>query len=290
MRPTELLLSLLTACSSFAICWSPHNAGAQSPSAELVKALNFHVPFDGHPNATVGADLSVYTAETLARKVVNPGLKVEGVTIAKGAGKFGDALRFAKTGPQVVLYKGENIPFAEKNWSGSVSLWLKLDPDKDLNPDYCDPLQITEKAWNDGAFFVDFDKGVSRDFRLGAFADYKSWNPKDIKWEALAVEQRPMVTVKRPPFASDRWTHVAFTFTNVNAEDNSAKAVLYIDGQSQGEIAHPQQIHWDLSKTAIMIGINYLGDLDELSIFNRALTEAEIQLLSNASGPLLSAQ
>jgi hypothetical protein len=34
---------------------------------------------------------------------------------------------------------------------------------------------------------------------------------------------------------------------------------------------------WDPTKTAIMIGIEYIGDMDELMIFNRPLNAQELQ-------------
>jgi hypothetical protein len=34
---------------------------------------------------------------------------------------------------------------------------------------------------------------------------------------------------------------------------------------------------WDPSKSAIMIGIEYIGDMDELMIFNRPLRAEELQ-------------
>jgi hypothetical protein len=34
---------------------------------------------------------------------------------------------------------------------------------------------------------------------------------------------------------------------------------------------------WDPTKTAIMIGIEYIGDMDELMIFNRPLSAQELQ-------------
>lgn len=156
-------------CATFvllAMCFTADCTWAQQPGDVLRQALSFHAPFDGSADAVVGSDRNIYTAETLARKSVMAGLHADGVVIAPGAGKYGDALRFSKTGPKVIFFKGANMPYASQNWSGTVSFWLKLDPDKNLNPDYCDPLQITEKAWNDAAFFVDFDKGASRVFRV----------------------------------------------------------------------------------------------------------------------------
>ncbi len=93
--------------------------------------------------------------------------------------------------------------YRSEDWSGTISFWMRLDPDKDLQPGYCDPLQVTQFAWNNGSFFVDFDKDLPRDFRLGVFSDLKFWNPENIDWEKLPVEKRPMVTVKKPPFSRE---------------------------------------------------------------------------------------
>ena len=41
-----------------------------------------------------------------------------------------------------------------------------------LEPGFCDPVQITPRAWNDAAFFVEFEKRPeSIPFRLGVYAD-----------------------------------------------------------------------------------------------------------------------
>jgi hypothetical protein len=155
---------------------------------------------------------------------------------------------------------------------------MRLDPDKDLKPGYCDPIQITEKAWNDAAMFVDFDKDLPRDFRLGMFSDLKYWNPENVPWEKWPVEKRPMVTVKNPGFTRETWKHVAFSFEGINAADpKSTQSSLYLDGKLQGVLQGPMRFTWDPAKTAIMIGIEYIGDMDELMIFNRPLTAEELQ-------------
>ena len=86
-----------------------------------------------------------------------------------------------------------------------------------------------------------------------------------------------MVTVKKPPFSRKTWTHVAFTFEKINAgEGEPAAASLYLNGELQGTIRSPMQFHWDSQRTAIMIGIEYIGDFDELAIFSRSLSPAEV--------------
>jgi hypothetical protein len=259
----------------------PATLQAQSERRALLDALHFHASFDGGADAKVATgDGRVFTAESLERKHLDPGIKRADVTIAKGAGKYGDCLRFADKAKPVICYTGEAMHYQPKDWSGTVSMWMRLNPDADLKPGYCDPLQITQFAWNNGAFFVDFDKDLPRDFRLGVFADLKFWNPKNIAWEAWPVEKRPMVTVKKPPFTRDTWTHVLFTFSGINDSSNRpGKATLYINGQSQGTLEQPLQFTWDLKKAAIMLGIEYIGDIDELMIFRRDLNADEVKFL-----------
>ena len=58
-----------------------------------------------------------------------------------------------------LFYDGDqNFNFDVKDWSGSVSFWIKVDPINKLDPGYVDPIQITPNTWNDASFFVDFDK------------------------------------------------------------------------------------------------------------------------------------
>ena len=90
-----------------------------------------------------------------------------------------------------------------------------------------------------------------------------------------------MVTVKQPNFTRQAWTHVAFAISGVNAPGQTkAKATLFLDGKSAGTFDSPMQFSWDNSKTAIMIGIEYIGDFDELMIFDRALSETEVQTVT----------
>ncbi|MCA9009539.1 MAG: LamG domain-containing protein, partial [Planctomycetaceae bacterium] len=127
-----------------------------------------------------------------------------------------------------------------------------------------------------------------RDFRLGVFSDFEFWNPKKIKWDDIAVPDRPMVVVKQPPFSRDQWTHVVFTFDNVNATtDKASTAILYVNGKQHGTVKRPMRFTWTkstdgTSEAMIMLGINYVGDMDELKIYKRALTADEVlQLFQN---------
>jgi len=253
--------------------------GQELDLKSVQSAVILHASFDETADASVRqGDGRVYTTESLARKEWSVGLQRPDVAIVKNDGVFGGCIRFSDKSPKVICYKGEVLPKVQQAMDGTVCFWMRLDPDKDLKPGYCDPIQITEKAWNDAAMFVDFDKDIPRDFRLGVFSDLRVWNPDNTPWEKWPIEKRPMVTVKNPGFARDAWKHVAFTFEGINSrEDRSARAALYLDGKLQGVLESPMKFTWDSSKTAIMLGIEYIGDIDELFIFDRALKPDQLQ-------------
>lgn len=249
---------------------------------ELDRATLFYASFDQSANAeSAKGDQRIYSAESLARKETVSGLVGDAVTWQRSGGRRGGALRFAKKTERLVFFKGgKNIPYRNSNFGGTVSLWMKLDPKKDLPKGYVDPLQITDKKWNDASFFVDFDQGSDRDFRLGAFSDLDFWNPDERKFDDIPVSERPMVTVKAPPFNRDKWTHIAFTWQGFNA-DRSGKAALFVDGKHRGNIEGKQRFSWNPDDVVVMLGINYVGLIDELTIFNRALSAEEIKTLAD---------
>lgn len=261
----------------------------------LKDGLIFHAGFDGSMDAKLfpaNGDGCVYTADSPAVQSVERGNKLPEVSMAKNAGRIGDALRFTAKTQKVLCFKAASNGFEPRdNWSGTVSLWLKLDPDKDLPEGYCDPLQITAKKWDDSAFFIDFDKTLPRDFRLGVFSDPGVWNPKNIPWDDFPVAERPMVVVQQPSFSHDAWTHVVFTFDNFNSlMGQPSSASLFVNGKLQGSINQPMRFDWPKStetkEAMIMLGINYVGDMDELAIFRRALSADEIKRLYDNPGAI----
>lgn len=276
----KILFTTISACLLISVSFISQSAAQTKPAnlEALSAALHFHAPFDGDANASVFAtNGAIMTADSLERKMLVPGIQRSDVSVARGEGKYQDCLRFTGKAKEVICFAGTEMHYAEKDWSGSVSMWLRLDPDKDLLPGYCDPLQITQHAWNNGSFFVDFDKDLPRDFRLGVFSDLTHWNPENIPWEQWPMDKRPMVTVKKPPFSKSEWTHVVFTFDDINASGGSpSTASLYVNAKLQGTLRQPLVYKWDLSKVAIMLGIDYIGDLDDLMIFRRALTQQEV--------------
>src|SRR5262245_26148557 len=116
-------------------------------AADWKQEIVFRATFDGSLDAQVaGGDPKVYHAPSYKEQAsAQPGLDGTDVLHAKGEGHSGDALRFAKKNTKALFYKAQgNVPFDPKNWSGAISFWLRLDPEQDLEPVFCDPIQVTE--------------------------------------------------------------------------------------------------------------------------------------------------
>lgn len=260
-------------------------AAPQAPNPALRAALTFHAPFDGTVDAAYAAgNPALYTAPSMARRAeASPGLPAGGETVqVKGAGRFGDALRFNQRRKPVVYFEAaKNVAYAAANWSGTVSFWLSVDPAAELEPGFCDPIQITPRAWNDAAFFVEFEKtSQAIPFRLGAYADFSVWNPTNRRFEEIPAAERPLVAVEPAPFGKGKWTHVVFVFERFNTGQPDGVVRLYLDGKPAGQLSPRRQTFtWDVEKATIAMGLSYIGLFDELSVFNRALAEAEVAAL-----------
>ncbi|MEO8429575.1 MAG: LamG-like jellyroll fold domain-containing protein [Verrucomicrobiota bacterium] len=258
---------------------------ATACAADWKNEIVFRATFDGSLDAQVaGGDPKLYQASSYKEQAsAQPGLDGTDVLHAKGEGHSGDALRFTRKNTRAVFYKAQgNVPFDAKNWSGTISFWLQLDPEQDLEPGFCDPIQVTDKAYNDSAIWVDFTKDDKpRHFRLGVFGALKMWNPSSIDPDKNPGFSNRLVVVKRAPFARNRWTHVAITHARLGS--GAGEAELYLYGTLQGaapKIAEP--FEWDIEKGAIRLGVNYVGLMDDIAIFRRALTAREVASLAAA--------
>jgi len=276
------LLRLFIGCLGI-IAMVPSTAcGQESGAVAMRKALTLHASFDREADAEMArGDRALWNAPAIGkREAAVKGLPAGGeVTLEPQAGKFGGALRFKKSTGPMVFFKAEgNFPRPTPNWSGTVSFWLSTDPATDLPEGFCDPLQVTSKQWDDASFFVEFEKrptGIP--FRLGVYADKSVWNPRGRKFEEIPFAEKPLTAVEKPPFAAGKWTHVAFTFSRFNTGEPDGLAMLYLDGRRAGEIApRTQTFTWDTQRAAVMLGLSYLGLMDDLALFDRALSSDEI--------------
>jgi hypothetical protein len=269
--------------AAFVALWLSHGhaLGADSEIAGLRGTLLFHASFDGRLDADFAVgDPKLYTAPGGNRFQVRPGLPESNlVALARGEGRHGDALHFTKKMRPVVFFKGErNLGYKTNGWSGAVSCWLRLNPDKDLEPGYCDPLQLVAQGWDEGNMFIEFSKDQTpRHFRYAILPVKKTWNPDNRGWEDIPETNRPMVAVHQSPFTHERWTHVVFCFGNINSGKNDGWGQLFLDGKEQGAFRNwVIPFNWDVSKSALTLGLSYIGWLDDVAVFNRPLTHTEV--------------
>jgi hypothetical protein len=281
MMLSRSLLILLSLVATGTGC---RTSPAVESAARLRAALLLHASFDQGVNADFAVgDPKLYTAPTGNRSQAHPGLPASNLVVrAKSAGRYGDALHFTQKMRPVVFFQGErNLGYQTNGWSGAVSLWLRLNPDKDLQPGYCDPLQFVAQGWDEGNMFIEFSKDhLPRHFRYAIQPVKKTWNPSNRGWEEIPDPERPMVAVYKPPFTHDDWTHVVFCFGNINSAKQAGWGRLYLDGKDQGAFENwPLAFNWDVSQSALTLGLSYIGWIDDLAVFNRPLTAAEVCMI-----------
>ncbi len=247
----------------------------------LKSALTFYSSFDQGIDADFSmGDKQLYTSPIKSMDSARVGLHKPDIVIADGKGLFGNALSFTDRSSGYIFYRSEkNIAYDQQDWSGAVSFWLSLDPATDLKPGYCDPIQITDVSYNDAAIWVDFTKENPRDFRLGVIGDRAVWNPTPEgpdNENPIFIQQLPVV--KQPPFAKGEWTHILINFSHLNTPNG--EATLYMNGELKGTRSNiTDPFTWEKNQSNILLGLGYIGLMDEVSLFNRNLVDTEIKEL-----------
>lgn len=274
MKTTALIL-----CLASALAVRAADTGA------LKKSLAFHASFDKSLNADFSRGDS--TCVIKKGKDLVPCVPNDDVRIVAGAGRFGGALHFPKKGATRPQYSGVNmLGYNDRNWSATVSVWLRLTPDKDLEQGYCDPVQIVGDDGKKGFIFLEWSKDETpRFFRYAIRPLFHIWNPTNVQWADIPFDKRPMVQVANAPFSRDAWTHVVFTLANVNASDPKPTGSLYLNGKLQGRIGNwDLKFGWDATQVALVLGASYVGHIDDLAVFDRALSDAEAAALHALEG------
>jgi len=266
-------LALLALCSLAA------SAALAADLAPLKQALTLHAPFDGTFDAAFSrGDRTLYLA---GGGLSGPAKETDAIKLSPGTGRFGGALAVTKKNPVRPFFKGPGaIDYKAADWSGSVSVWLKLTPDEDLEPGYCDPVQIVAGDSKKGFIFLEWSKDESpRHFRFAIRPLFEIWNPKNQDWAKMTDAERPMINLPRAPFARTRWTHVVFTFDRLNA-GKAGVGHLYLDGQPQGTLSGwDLTFGWAADKVQLVLAAAYVGQIDDLAAFDRALTATEVARL-----------
>src|SRR5262245_18747102 len=172
----------------FGQLWSTSRPGSPSGRWRQSRACSWSIGYSGSP---VAAGL------------------LSGKAASRGAGRFGGALYFPKKGTTRPSFKdGGVLGYNAKSWSAGVSVWLRLDPDKDLEPGYCDPIQIVGNDSKKGYIFLEWSKDETpRLFRYAIRPLFHIWNPNNQPLHEIPADKKPAVEVARAPFARDKWTH-----------------------------------------------------------------------------------
>lgn len=271
---TLVFVALLISC----------NSQKTEEKDSLKESLLFHASFDNGTTADFSkGDPNLYNAPN--RRAITDSSSTEiiyaDISTVKEEGVSGGALKFNDKTRAVVYFKSkDNLNYHPENWQGTISFWLQLNPNEDLKPGFCDPIQITDVAYNDASIWVDFTKDSLRQFRLGVIGDYNSWNPDSIPpAENPAYEER-LVRVQNPPFNRNSWTHVVITHHGLGS--GNGNATLYLNGEAKGSPLNLKDpFGWDLEKSNIFLGLSYIGLFDELMIFDKVLTKDEIKRLGD---------
>jgi hypothetical protein len=255
------------------------DASAQDKS-KISSALTLHASFDKGLDADFcRGDKNCYVRQG---KEVVPARFNDELKLAEGTGRFGGGLHFTKKGTTRPQFNGTNVlNYNDKDWNATVSVWLKLDPDKDLEPGYCDPVQIVGDDGKKGFIFLEWSKDETpRYFRYAIRPLFSIWNPTNVQWADIPFDKRPMVQVERAPFSREQWTHVVFTIEHLNDKSKQQTGKLYLNGQLKGSIDNwDLTFGWDPSQVLLVLGASYVGYMDDLAVFNRALSDADVKQL-----------
>lgn len=266
-----------------AVCfWG--NVMAAADDGAIRNAVTFYASFDDAVTADFGAgghapSIRFDHPTEKGKFVVEPGFNEKVFSIAKTQGVHGGALQATDVMPRrgrLFFPAQKNLPFNPNGWGGTVSLWINTDPNTQLKTPFCDPVQITERGANDGGLWIDFPDTKPRDMRLGAFPAAAA-GEKPIQESA---PDAPLVWLKEVGFKTGAWHHLAITWKNFDTGKKDAEAVLYVDGKRIGALQDRDiAMRWDMSRAGIYVAVNYIGLLDEFSLFSRPLEAAEVARL-----------
>lgn len=185
-------------------------------------------------------------------------------------GSRGRALRFRATASpaqKVTATLGMTSPFAS-NTNFSISLWYRhtggFSDQSAYGGSGADPVLIGNKDWNSGA---------NVGWLIAANSDGSvKWNYKGVSGSRVDAAISPREN------ADNKWHHVLVVHDRVGG-----KARFYVDGVKNASESTISGLGSVDTGSPVVIGADsqgayrYTGDLDEVSVWTRALTDAEAQ-------------
>ena len=214
---------------------------------QLAPSLSFYASYeDGMDAAYARDDRRIYSAPSYdALSERGPWYWGQDVALAYDAGISGHALNFTGGLTQAVFYTGAaNAPWAD---AGALSVWLHP-------ADFSGaPLALTGEDPFAPAAAIDLSP------------DPMQLVVRAIQGEGAAV----------PPPGD--WLHVVVSISNAAS---GGKVDVYVNGEASTsfDVTDPEH-SWEAARSTIRLGVNYVGLIDELAIFDRALTPVEVRLL-----------
>lgn len=212
----------------------------------MAASMAFYASYeDGMDGAFARDDRRVYSApsyEALAQR--GPWYWGEDVQIAYDSGIAGHALSFSGGLDQALFYTAEgNTPWAT---GGAISLWVR-------------PIEMVGSP-------VSVAESESRLALSVEFVEESS---------TIAASVLGGTGQAASSLASEgQWKHLVISFSGAGAV-----AQIYVDGEEVTSFASDTAVSWEPMGSTIRLGVNYVGLIDELATFDRALTPDEVRLL-----------
>jgi len=257
--------------------------------AALRQALSLYASFDKEVRADVaGGERTLSTRSNHETQkdvhVFTPGFDPKALRIGKGihAGALECDAVLPRNGRVFFPARG-NIVYQQGGWAGTLSVWINTDPELLLRTPFCDPVQITHKGAGNGGLWCDFNDQKPRQMRFGAFPALASGEKGIPEFDPNA----PMVRAGSPGFKAGEWHHLAMVWKGFDTGKPDAELQCYVDGKLAGTLKDRAiAMGWDLDRAGIYIAVNYVGSLDELAVFSRALSSADVARLHRRPGCL----
>lgn len=211
--------------------------------------------------------------------VFEPGFDEKIYRIAAKDGVAGGALSPTAVLPnngRIYFPAKGNLPYDKNGWEGTLSMWINTDPNTLIPTKFSDPVQITQNGANNGGLWFDFNDEKPRAMRMGVFPGEAPGSPPFKETDADA----PLIRSTTAGMKQGDWHCIVMTWRNLDTGKADAHAAFYMDGKLLGELKNRNlAMRWDIEKTGIYTAINYMGLLDEMAIFRRALSPADVATL-----------
>ena len=205
------------------------------------------------------------------------------------AGRFGGGLVFSAQDhgwaeDEFTFAAQDNFPYQTGEFEGTVSMWLRGDPDADLNDTFpVDPFHISRHP-ADGSFYLDLTR--PNDWRYGSPRKLRFGLYGDSPVQDMFVGGQLLV-VGDLGWNDGKWHHLVATFGNVNSGREDGSAALYVDGVLRATMdGYAHRLSWEIESMKIGLGQRYAGVIDEFLILDSRLDAKSVGELYHLDGPI----